>query len=189
MRRTLQLGCALAALVPLVGCAGEPRDDARFDVPAGAYGAAFDAARDALRDAGYTLERVDAGAGVITTRPRTEPALDAPAGGADSALNAQRSMARVSFAPSTGAHATDLRAHEGALEARVEILVERLQRPGRRIESMTIRRSSSWRDPAWESRGMQPAHVVATGLDEHAAGRLAARIAADRRLIIGADPR
>ena len=159
-----------AATAPI---AGAPHDPATFTVPAGRYAHAFDAARDTLRERGYTLERVDARAGVITTRPRTEPALaGAPAGAGSSWLNAQRSLARVEFSPipdSPPAPGEDLRAADTPLHARVVVVVERLQRPGRRIESTSIQLSTRWREPDWSERGMHPAHTTVEYRDTPAA--------------------
>ncbi|TVQ61862.1 MAG: hypothetical protein EA379_05880 [Phycisphaerales bacterium] len=189
MRTTALIAAALciATLPALTGCASRANADAvpAFSVPAGAYTAAFDAARAALRDEGYTLDRVDARAGVITTRPRVEPAIapSGAAGDADSWWNSQRSVARVEFAPedrepsgATDHPDTDLRADDAPMQARVIVTIERLQRPGRRIEPVSIRLSSIWNEPGWEDRAMQPGHTTVQRRDQTHAATLARRI-------------
>ncbi len=71
------LWCLLiAAAGPLGGCA--TKGPASFDVAVEAYPAVFQAAKEQLRRAGFTLDRVDARAGVITTRAKPSSGFFTP---------------------------------------------------------------------------------------------------------------
>src|SRR5262245_10700892 len=70
----LTLGIMFAAL--LGGCSSPQAADARFE--AGQYVVAFEAAKEALRDFDFSLERVDAAGGVITTRSKSTGGLGTP---------------------------------------------------------------------------------------------------------------
>lgn len=182
-------------------------DPATLHIPAGDYAAAFDAARHELRDAGFILERVDAWSGVITTRASTSAGFATPWSSDQSSIGQElgdfahrnRRIVRITFepaappAPPTSAAASaepaspptepaaepvgDLRAAETDLVMRIRVIVERVQQPGWRIDTSSIRQSSYATDPALVARGMQPTFAVPREEDPLLAARLARRIA------------
>lgn len=72
---------------------------------------------------------------------------------------------------------TDLRAADTDLVMRIRVIVERVQQPGWRIDTSSIRQSSYATDPALVARGMQPTFAVPREEDPLLAARLARRIA------------
>ncbi|MGD9693376.1 MAG: hypothetical protein AB7G17_08415 [Phycisphaerales bacterium] len=159
-----------------------PGDDATFEVAPEDVALVFDAARDALRDRGFSLARIDAANGVITTWARQSAGLATPAIDDESTLaeefegvlNAQRRRVRVSFEPleEGAARPDDYRAPNAPLIARVRVVVERLNTQGRVASSVSIRRSSYFEDATRDG----PADI-ATPLRRD--GALAGRIAQD----------
>jgi hypothetical protein len=93
-------------LAALAGCAS-PRIEPVVDVPAGRYAEAFQSAREVLRERRFVVDRVDARAGVITTRARTSAGLVTPWDGdqstveqeIDDAANWQLRRVRIEFVP------------------------------------------------------------------------------------------
>lgn len=162
---------ALASWV-MGGCAG-PAGSAEFLVAEGDYARAFDAARDVLIDHGFTLERIDAQAGVITTRAKPTSGLATPWDGEQSTpgqeveefLNRTQRRARVTFAP----------AEQGEHRVAVEVVVERVHRRGWSPAPVSVRQSTFWRDP---QRGA-PVFASVIEQDARLAARLSNRIAAD----------
>ena len=69
-RNLVVVALSVVLTAALGGCASPRAEQGRFVVEAGAYEAAFDASRQTLVDMGYTLDRVDARAGVLTTQSR-----------------------------------------------------------------------------------------------------------------------
>ncbi|MDX2148385.1 MAG: hypothetical protein SFZ23_12765 [Planctomycetota bacterium] len=172
------LGLVIAALS---GC-GVSRETPTFDVPAGAYPQAFEAAKAVLREHRFTLDRVDARAGVILTEQRHSAGLATP-WDADQAtaedelqdlLNRRQRTVRVVFAPPVASTTTgssnptassgldnprptslppeldplrDLRATPGPLVARVQVVVERLNRPNLQLSPRTVRLRNYTYDP------------------------------------------
>lgn len=67
----------LLATVVVAGCASVPRDVVTT-VPAANYASTFEAAKATLRDYRFVIERVDARAGVITTRAKPTAGLITP---------------------------------------------------------------------------------------------------------------
>ncbi|MEM8757444.1 MAG: hypothetical protein AAGF47_06660 [Planctomycetota bacterium] len=65
----------VVAACPMSGCSTPRAEGGRLSVPAGGYQLAFESAAEAVVDAGYTLERIDASAGVITSKPRPSALL------------------------------------------------------------------------------------------------------------------
>lgn len=137
-----------------------------------AYEATFDAARDVLREEGFELQRIDALAGVITTRPRESSGLatpwinDGPGAltGVEGMLHHQRRQALVTIG----------RGDEASLDVRV--VVERIERPGRRIDSASLRSSSRYVDEEWARRGLQPATAAPIARDPEHEARLVSLI-------------
>lgn len=176
---------ALALAAALLPSCAAPQRSTTFETPAGEYTRAFEAAKDELRAAGFELERVDARAGVITTRPSASAGLFTPwvrdeqSFGAewDGAANAERRVVTVRFLPVATEGAADLRDAEKALQGEVEVEVRRLYRPGRTPESASVRLTTQFRDPAWQAAGLQPDVTPKYGEDPDLAAALAGRIA------------
>jgi len=158
----------------------------------GQYARAFDETKDILASRQFTLERVDARAGVITTRPKATAGLATPWDTEQSSLaqefedvmNQQERRVRVTFvraaeqdSDSVGGLETsrpsDLRLESGSLEARFEVTLLRVSVPGTRVESSVIRMSSRTRDPELTSRGVGGRDRIAIATDEALAARLA----------------
>lgn len=177
------LAASLVALL-LGACAAAPTATS-FDAPPGDYTRAFEAARDELRDAGFELDRVDARAGVITTRPHASAGFFTPwvadeqtlADDWDGTFNAEQRVVTVRFFPAAPDANNDLREFTGPVTADVAVQVSRLYRPGRTLESSSVRLISQYRDPAMEAQGLQPSVVSPYGQDPALAAALTARIA------------
>jgi hypothetical protein len=185
---------ALLLCLPLLaGCTGNPRPST-VHVEPGAYPSAFEAAKASITDLGFELERVDARAGVVTTRPKPTAGLATPWDHEQSTLgheledflNQHRRVVRVVFAPVIPGQAPtdgdqnpdlDLRSLADPMEARVEVAILRVRRPGWRIEPTSIHQSRRWRDPDMQARGIGGLFEEPFTLDPHLAGRLAADIA------------
>jgi hypothetical protein len=183
-----------AACVQMIGgCASAPSaniaDSATVQVGAGEYARAFDAARRVLRDRGFILERVDARSGIITTQPKTTAGLATPwdreqqslAQEVEDFLQRQQRVVRVTFEPAAGAEpASDggsqppenLNTASTPLTMRVQVTIERISVPGRRLEPEAIKESTYTYDPALGARGMQPSYEVATRRDAAGERRL-----------------
>jgi hypothetical protein len=189
----------------LGGCATPKPLPPTFTVEAGGYDAAFDAVRATLRASRFEIERVDAGAGVISTSPKQSAGLATPWDGEQSTMhdefedlgNHQQRTVRVTFEPagtvtppapgSPGPSApesplgettglVDLRTYPGPLVGRVLVVIEREHRPGRRVSSVAIASSTFTQDPALGPRGMAGAYWTPVAQDPLLAGRLAAKI-------------
>jgi hypothetical protein len=165
----------------LAGCSsGTPSPEFRVD--AGGYARAFDAAREVLRASRFTLNRVDARAGIITTDPKPSAGLatpwdleqSTPTQEIDDLLNQQRRRVRVSFAQESGAdRVADLLESPVPLTARVEVVIDRVHVRGTRPSSKAILLSSQTYDP----QATAPAqYEVPVTRDEYLESRLAAEI-------------
>ncbi len=194
MLLAIRAGILLPALMAgLAGCVGGSSEPT-FTIARDDYPRAFDAARETLLQAGFDLERVDAGEGVITTAPRGSAGLLSPwdtqqsslADELDDFVNDQRRRVRIEFVPST-----DTREDEGLppgapvavapidgdeFEARIRVVIERRLTPGRTIEPASIRRSNRFVDPTLGARQMLPVAWVPIREDPDLARRLSARI-------------
>lgn len=178
MHRTRYL--VLLAAAALGGCAGGGARSTEFEVPPGRYEAAFDSVRDVLAGYRFELARVDAAAGVIATTPKTTAGLATPWDAdqttleqdLDDLVNKQQRVARVTFE----APGPDIRTATGPVRGRVEVVIERVRRPGWRLDTTSLRLSSFTEDPALRERGLWPRYTVATEQDPLLAGRLAADI-------------
>lgn len=164
---------ALLALFMLASCSAP--GTGTFTIPAGEQDTAFDAAREVLRDHRFTLERVDALEGVITTRDFPSAGLGTPwdvqqttpGQEVSDFLNQQFRRVRVTFPrPRDG---TDAMVPTGEVEA----FVYRVQTPNLRLSSRTWQTASVATDPALSARGLGPGYQVAARRD----ARLEARIA------------
>lgn len=177
----------------LAGCASRP-GAALVDVPAGRYSAVFQAAKDVLRDAQFELDRVDAEGGVITTRARGSSGLATPwlphsAGFSDAVTGlAQRERRRVEVVFSAAGEADQQRETPGSdvarpalppdMPLRLEVLVtvERVYRPGKRVDATGVRLTSYASDPSMRQDGLEPAFAVESRKDAGLAGVLAEKI-------------
>ncbi len=183
VRGVLSVGLVVV-LVGLSGCqSASSLETAPLTLRVGpdAYTRAFLAARDTLLEARYTLERVDAYAGVITTRPSAH----APAG-ADDLLSRQLRSVRVTFDPAPGSPGVEAAADQagagagarGPTTLRVRVLVHRVQAPGWRPSPVGMGLATRTFDPALFERGLLPATMSVVREDLGASDDLAARIAA-----------
>jgi hypothetical protein len=145
---------ALAALVG--GCASqkqappEPAPVSVTTIDAGGYARAFDAARDALREQGFTLDRIDARAGVIQTRPAPSSQLrpmlrsfnDRLRRVSESLAHRHRRIGEARFVAQGADGAGDLTQWGGSMRLEMRVRVERLHRFDTRVEPVSIRLSS-----------------------------------------------
>ena len=132
--------------VLLAGCAfsGETREP----LPEGGQARTFEAVQRVLIDHGFVLDRIDARAGVITTRPKASPGLFLPTD------REQRSLGQE-FRDALHTHSrtvrvtmpTDAPRNTGAT---VEVVLERASRPGFRIETEEIGMSSAFSSPSFD---------------------------------------
>lgn len=187
-----------APLALLAGCASveAPKD---MEIPPGRYGEAFEAAKEVLRQYRFPLERVDARAGVITTSTKHSAGVLAPwdreQGGLDDefeqTLNRQVRSVVVEFVHAEPGETSeaggvsspppdpgDLREESGPLLLRVRVDVSRVNRPGWRLSTKSIKSSSFATDPDLRSRGMQPTFSTVVADDPDLARRIAERIRA-----------
>lgn len=148
------------------------------------YPKAFDATRDLLREYRFTLERVDAAAGVITTAHKTSGGLatlwdreqTTLSDEFEDLLNQQSRVVRITFRPRTPG---DPEASEGEaidpsqeLVGRVEVIVYRIQTPGLRPPSKAISLTSLSSDP----QAVSWAYEVPVSQDSRFAARVAAQL-------------
>ncbi len=188
MTRVLAGLVVLTLLLGQLGCrsAGGPTS---VGVEPGQYATAFDEAKDLLLARQFTLERVDARAGVITTSPKATAGLATPWDTEQSSLrqefedlmNQQERRVRVVFAhageapaePGEGDAPTDRRDSADPLEARFEVTLLRVSVPGTRVESSAIRMSTRTQDPELSRRGVGGRDRIAIATDDAFAARLA----------------
>lgn len=194
-----------ACTLLLVGCSSAPTqsgEGGRFVVEPGAYESAFDASRDKLAGLGFDLERIDASAGVITTKPLASSGFGTPwdlqqmsmkSELADLAHAQQRSV-RISFTPESevdrlpsdeaglqigggvlGAPIAE-RSQTERLVGEVEVTIERLYQPYWRLSGVSVNHSSRAQDPTLRSRGMSRGFSVVTKRDSALERELASRI-------------
>lgn len=185
-------------VIAVAGCAADPVGPApEVVVEPGAYAATFNAAREVLRDRGFILERVDAHAGVITTRPKTTAGLATPwdteqqtfTQEVEDLLERQQRIVRVTFEPRGGdaaaapadaasgqATSWGTEAGDGVRVMRVLVTLEREQIPGRRLEPEAIGMSSFTWDVELGARQMQPRYAVAIRDDRRLADALVREI-------------
>lgn len=190
----LRLGLVLGACAGLGACASSVQDlggaSATLAVAPDRYDATFNAARGVLRDRGFILERVDARAGVITTQPKTTAGLFTPwdldqqslAQEAEDLFERQQRVVRITFerpeAPGGGAATSPAPESAGERTMRVQVTIQRVHIPGRKIEPESISQTSYYYDPALGARAMQPSYAVAYKQDRPLEARLTELIAA-----------
>lgn len=174
-RAALFLAPVLLAALHLGGCASS-EGPTTFDVAPGQYTRAFDTARETLRDQFYSIDRVDAEAGVISSFPKDSAGLATPWDSDQSSLKQewedlaadQRRTIRIVFEREPGSSEPTL--------GRVTVVVDRRYRPGIRVPAKSVRSASLTQDPALAQRGMWPAYDVAVEEDRALAARLANEI-------------
>lgn len=160
------------------------RIDARAGVimtePRFSYGVAspFDpvhlSARDSVRD---FMNQQDRRVRITFSRPGDAPPPDLESGPAPSAPSAGAPpadglMLDNSRIPPIG---EDLRAESGALIMHVDVIIDRIHVPHRRLETSSIRQTTFAQEPALGERGMQPSYSVPRERDD----KLAAKLLAD----------
>jgi hypothetical protein len=192
---------ALVALLP--ACASRQGGPVEVAVQAAEYERAVNIARDTLLEARFEIDRVDAAAGVITAHPRGTGGLLTPWDNQQTTLgqevhdaaNTHLRRVRITFEPAAidrrdpgaGQAAADspggpspawidLRTAGLPITARVEVFIDRVRRPGVRLETESIRTSTLTLDPQLASRRMTPEYRTTVGRDELLAARLADRI-------------
>ncbi len=178
--RSILAPACLTLLTALTGCASAPPPTARSDADfeADAYPALFDAAREVLSDYQFTLDRIDAARGVITTAPKSTAGLATPWDREQSSFrqeiedlaHQQERVARITFEPA-----------DRPTRVAVEVVVHRVHRPHWRIETDAIRQSTHARDPLAAREG-QPAEFREPVTEDRA---LARRLMADIRARAG----
>jgi len=167
----------LALLIIGTGCETVPDErPASMTYPPGAYEACFDAVLAVSRETGMPAVLRDRSGGVVETAPRIAGSIFEPwrqdnasfAEGLENTVSLQRRRARFEFvpadfvAPSAGDPArlegaplpgsrdddlVDMRTHEGPLEVRVWVYIERAFTPGVRSGSWTRSQTTYARDP------------------------------------------
>ncbi|MEQ8317556.1 MAG: hypothetical protein RIE77_03185 [Phycisphaerales bacterium] len=195
----LLLACCLA------GCATRQASTqpaaATFVVQAQDYGGAFKAAKGVLLDRHFELERVDARAGIIVTRPRSGAGLLTPwtlgpgSRPVEDTINAQRRVVEVRFEPAEetdrppGGVPDALASPQpplppsqaaGAIVVSVRVLIERRVAPTRRLDASAIRIVSTPFDPRLSRRGLPMTYYAPRDLDADASAALARSV--QRRL-------
>lgn len=183
----------------LGGCAASHHQERTFIVSGGEYAAAFSAAKETILSARFELERVDARAGVITTKPKPTSGLATPwdleqtslGQELEDLLNRQYRRVRVTFEPEASGDAAsggspeepagDLRLGGTPTRCTVSVVIDRVRRPGQRIETSSIRLSTTAMDPEVAAQGMWPQYAVPIARDDRLASRLASRIHARLR--------
>lgn len=183
------------ACAGLPGCASS-ENNPEFEFAPARYADALVAVREVLRDYRFQPERVDAAAGVITTKPKSTAGLATPWDKEQTTLeqeiddfaNDEQRRVRVTFEPRTpgpteppttglaGGAVGDLRDAQGPLVGRVMVFIDRVQRPGWRLNPKAIGTSSVAIDPALVARGMAPTYTVTITQDPLLAARMGGAI-------------
>ena len=195
---TLRVLAILLLACCLGGCASNRASTkpaaATFVVEADDYEHAFEAAKGVLLDRHYELERVDARAGIILTRPRTGAGLLTPwkigpgSRLGEDTVNAQGRVVEVRFEPAAETErppggvpdalasprpAVPPSAAEGAIVVSVRVLMERRVSPTRRLDPTAIQAASIPFDPALARRGLGMTYYAPHDLDADASASLA----------------
>ena len=205
-RLTLARVGATGVIGALGACSGT--GPTTFDVAPAEYNRAFSEAREVLRDYHFTVQRVDAASVVITTQPKLTAGLGTPWDDEQSSLrdewedftNSQRRRVRITFEPKAASAAADSTTTENLagspfidlmhvnepIIARVEVTVDRVERPGWRPATKSVRLSNRTRDPELEDRAMYPDYSVPERRDDALGARIVREI--QRRVAAGAAP-
>ena len=168
------------------GCASREPGSREFAIAPGSYPSAFDATREVLRQMDFELDRVDAVAGVITTKPHFSTGAFEPWDATQSsfkdewedAMNMQARSVRVTFHPAEGITEETTEgtpADKAALVGSVWVTLYRNQRSGRRLDSEWVGASTFAYDPLMQQRHTST-YLVPIRRDEPLEARLAAKI-------------
>lgn len=184
-RSILAKACA-TLLVILTGCATAPPESARADADfrADDYPALFDAAREVLSDYQFTLDRIDAARGVITTAPKRTAGLATP-------WDREQSTARQEFEDLAHQHDRVARITfepaDRPTRVAVEVVVHRVHRPNWRIETDALRQSTHAVDPIAVRAGQPGEFREPVAEDRDLARRLMADIHARAGIAASSD--
>ena len=168
--------------VGLTGCRAQA-PAAAFEFEAGRYADALDATRDTLRAAGYTIERVDAVSGEITTTERTVAGLATPLASenrsargliTDTLTNRPRTV-RVRFRDAANPDAPPTA--QGPIRLEIDAMIWQRVNPGWRVETETTFGNTVSFDPAEARRGIGANAPVPVRMDDEFARVLTKRIA------------
>ncbi|PHQ82821.1 MAG: hypothetical protein COB69_00575 [Phycisphaera sp.] len=186
-----------------VGCSSVPAGtSSRFIIEVGGYDAAFNQTRQELTSLGFILDRVDARAGVLTTKPLSSGGLATPWDRQQTSLNSeiadlahkQKRVVRVTFVPESavdrlpsdkaGSQIAGTQAVRSTIDVSqderlvgvVVVTIERLYRPYWRPSTVSVSSSSHTRDPSLGSRGMYRSFSVVTQRDHALEEKLASRV-------------
>lgn len=182
---TLARFSTLLALCALVGCASTPEGNSRFAFEAEDYPRVFDAGRDVLRDLGFTLARIDAESGVLSTEPKCSmgllepwsPVQDRAADQWADAFNRHARTVRITFdGPDEEAAPTG---------GTVWVTLQREHRTGRRLHSAWVGASTFTIDPEVRDR-TGTAYLVPLRRDARLEARIARAI--EKRAGVGDPP-
>ncbi|MBS0190951.1 MAG: hypothetical protein U0573_03525 [Phycisphaerales bacterium] len=193
MVRFRNVSAALFTLAALAfaGCAAKPSS---MMVPADQYGPTFSAAREVLHSYRFTLDRIDARAGIITTRPKSSSGFFTPWDTEQSTIsqewedtiNHELRSVQVSFAPlveipekpqtagpRTGRDINaDLLEHPLETQMAVTVKVDRVEQFGWRYNTKSVHLATLSENPALASNRTE----VPMADDEYLAGRLVEQI-------------
>lgn len=189
----LRLGLLIGVCAGLGACASSVEElnaaGSTLPVAAGRYDTTFNAARQVLRDRGFILERVDAHDGVITTQPKTTAGLLTPwdleqqtfGQEVEDLFERQQRVVRITFdppEPPESAPAATSAAPAVERTMRVQVTIQRVHIPGRKLEPEAVSQTSYYYDPELGARAMQPSYAVAYKEDRLLEARLTELISA-----------
>lgn len=136
--------------------------------------AVFQAARGVLLDAGFRIDRFDARSGMLTTHPARSAGLATPW------IEPSTTLEQAAFDTiSRGERSARVDLEElvdGTVRVEVTVTLARVQRPGLRIETESIRMSRVTSDPTHFARGMAPESVEVLERDDRLAATLLQQI-------------
>ena len=172
----------------LVGCASRPEpvvsSASAYLFNAADYTRVFQAAKDVLREYQFELDRVDARSGIITTEPKPSAGLATPwiphsgnvTGSIKGLLQHEQRRARVLFTTvdpdeSRLPEEIDLRRDEGQLLARIEVTIDRIHRPHRRVSPASIKLGTFAQDTGSPPRGGVRRDYLIQAMPDEALGR------------------
>ncbi|MCC7408936.1 MAG: hypothetical protein IT442_12760 [Phycisphaeraceae bacterium] len=178
--------------VAMAGCHSASKSAVNpLAIDAREYSRLFEASVLELRDLGFVVDREDYRFGQITTRPLTSPTIfefwkpvnSTMGQAAQSTANLQRRTVQVFLEPARpeGAQAPTAEGgelHAGPYQLRVEVMIERLQRPDAFVSGASDRPLGSLtaHPQEWERRGIADRYWLAVGRDERLERRLIERI-------------
>lgn len=178
----------LSALGTLGGC-GSTTEKPELSIASDEYSDAIAATRDVLRSYRFQIDRVDAAEGVVTTAPKSSSGLATPWDAEQSSFNQeledlgnmQERRVRVTFDRATTPDA------DAKITARVEVVIDRVQRPGWRPTPKSVRHSTVTMDPDLAARQMWPTYSVPIRQDPEFASEIAGKIGRKLGEIRGAE--